>query len=58
MYFTEYGRYLHAHLDQPMLDLRMDEELSNEFKDHWAKVVPFQFKNQYKEQPGLQPHIW
>ncbi|XP_060081664.1 tetratricopeptide repeat protein 13-like [Ylistrum balloti] len=56
-YLREYVRYLHSHLDQPITDLKLDEDLSEEFRDHWAKLLPFQFRNAYKEQPGLQPDI-
>lgn len=56
-YLREYVRYLHAHLDQPIHDLNIDNDLSDEFRDHWAKLLPFQFRNAYKEQPGLQPDI-
>ncbi|VDI27895.1 Hypothetical predicted protein [Mytilus galloprovincialis] len=56
-YLREYGRYLHAHLEYSLTDLKLDEDLNHEFKDRWAKISPFTFKTQYKEQPGLQPEI-
>ncbi|KAJ8308492.1 hypothetical protein KUTeg_013366 [Tegillarca granosa] len=56
-YLREYARYLHAHLDSPVSNLKLDEELNSEFKDHWAKLLPFKFTKEYKEQSGLQPSI-
>ncbi|XP_073194126.1 tetratricopeptide repeat protein 13 isoform X3 [Lepidochelys kempii] len=33
-----------------------DTDLPGNFKDHWAKNLPFLIED-YEEQPGLQPHI-
>ncbi|XP_013386989.1 tetratricopeptide repeat protein 13 [Lingula anatina] len=56
-YLREYARYLHSHLDLSVLDLNLDEDFNGEFRDRWAKGLPFHFEGPYKEQPGLQPHI-
>uniref|UniRef100_A0A8D2QB04 Tetratricopeptide repeat domain 13 n=1 Tax=Zonotrichia albicollis TaxID=44394 RepID=A0A8D2QB04_ZONAL len=55
-YLREYSRYLHAHLDTPLTEYNTDTDLPGNFKDHWAKNLPFLIEN-YEEQPGLQPHI-
>uniref|UniRef100_A0A8C3QGU1 Tetratricopeptide repeat domain 13 n=1 Tax=Cyanoderma ruficeps TaxID=181631 RepID=A0A8C3QGU1_9PASS len=55
-YLREYSRYLHAHLDTPLTEYNTDIDLPGNFKDHWAKNLPFLIEN-YEEQPGLQPHI-
>uniref|UniRef100_A0A663MXS8 Tetratricopeptide repeat domain 13 n=1 Tax=Athene cunicularia TaxID=194338 RepID=A0A663MXS8_ATHCN len=55
-YLREYSRYLHAHLDTPLTEYNIDVDLPGNFKDHWAKNLPFLIEN-YEEQPGLQPHI-
>ncbi|XP_061234816.1 tetratricopeptide repeat protein 13 isoform X5 [Neopsephotus bourkii] len=55
-YLREYSRYLHAHLDTPLSEYNTDTDLPGNFKDHWAKNLPFLIEN-YEEQPGLQPHI-
>lgn len=53
---TEYSRYLHAHLDTSLTEYNIDMDLPGNFKDHWAKNLPFLIED-YEEQPGLQPHI-
>ncbi|XP_063299169.1 tetratricopeptide repeat protein 13 isoform X2 [Pelobates fuscus] len=55
-YLREYSRYLHAHLDTPVTEYNIDVDLPGNFKDHWAKNLPFLIED-YEEQPGLQPHI-
>ncbi|XP_069786939.1 tetratricopeptide repeat protein 13 isoform X5 [Narcine bancroftii] len=55
-YLREYSRYLHAHLDLPVTEYNIDVDLPGNFKDHWAKNLPFLIED-YEEQPGLQPHI-
>ncbi|XP_033859358.2 tetratricopeptide repeat protein 13-like isoform X1 [Acipenser ruthenus] len=55
-YLREYSRYLHAHLDTPVTEYSVDRELPGNFKNHWAKNLPFLIE-EYEEQPGLQPHI-
>ncbi|KAG8444199.1 hypothetical protein GDO86_009401 [Hymenochirus boettgeri] len=55
-YLREYSRYLHAHLDTPVTEYNIDADLPGNFKDHWAKNLPFLIED-YEEQPGLQPHI-
>ncbi|XP_067844716.1 tetratricopeptide repeat protein 13 isoform X3 [Heptranchias perlo] len=55
-YLREYSRYLHAHLDLPVTEYNIDLDLPGNFKDHWAKYLPFLIED-YEEQPGLQPHI-
>ncbi|XP_074846296.1 tetratricopeptide repeat protein 13 isoform X2 [Carettochelys insculpta] len=55
-YLREYSRYLHAHLDTPLAEYNVDTDLPGNFKDHWAKNLPFLIED-YEEQPGLQPHI-
>ncbi|XP_075452693.1 tetratricopeptide repeat protein 13 isoform X2 [Ascaphus truei] len=55
-YLREYSRYLHAHLDTPVTEYNIDVDLAGNFKDHWAKNLPFLIED-YEEQPGLQPHI-
>ncbi|XP_043551349.1 tetratricopeptide repeat protein 13 isoform X3 [Chiloscyllium plagiosum] len=55
-YLREYSRYLHAHLDLPVTEYNIDIDLPGNFKDHWAKNLPFLIED-YEEQPGLQPHI-
>ncbi|XP_045153783.1 tetratricopeptide repeat protein 13 isoform X2 [Echinops telfairi] len=55
-YLREYSRYLHAHLDTPLTEYNIDADLPGNFKDHWAKNLPFLIED-YEEQPGLQPHI-
>ncbi|KAM4771707.1 tetratricopeptide repeat protein 13 isoform 1-T1 [Rhinophrynus dorsalis] len=55
-YLREYSRYLHAHLDTPVNEYNIDVDLPGDFKDHWAKNLPFLIED-YEEQPGLQPHI-
>ncbi|KAL4237726.1 Tetratricopeptide repeat protein 13 [Mactra antiquata] len=56
-YLREYARYLHANMDQPMETLDVDDDFTDEYKDHWLKNLPFEFQGSYKEQPGIQPHI-
>lgn len=56
IFFTEYSRYLHAHLDTPLTEYNVDMDLPGKFKNHWAKNLPFLIED-YEEQPGLQPHI-
>lgn len=53
---TEYSRYLHSHLDTPLTEYNIDIDLHGNFKDHWAKNLPFLIED-YEEQPGLQPQI-
>ncbi|XP_068088055.1 tetratricopeptide repeat protein 13 isoform X2 [Hyperolius riggenbachi] len=55
-YLREYSRYLHSHLDTPITEYNIDSDLPGNFKDHWAKNLPFLIE-EYEEQPGLQPHI-
>ncbi|XP_019405433.1 PREDICTED: tetratricopeptide repeat protein 13 isoform X3 [Crocodylus porosus] len=55
-YLREYSRYLHSHLDTPLSEYNIDIDLHGNFKDHWAKNLPFLIED-YEEQPGLQPHI-
>ncbi|XP_066548672.1 tetratricopeptide repeat protein 13 isoform X1 [Amia ocellicauda] len=55
-YLREYSRYLHAHLDIPVVEYNVDQDLPGNFKNHWAKNLPFLIED-YEEQPGLQPHI-
>ncbi|XP_049645589.1 tetratricopeptide repeat protein 13 isoform X4 [Suncus etruscus] len=55
-YLREYSRYLHAHLDTSLTEYNIDMDLPGNFKDHWAKNLPFLIDD-YEEQPGLQPHI-
>ncbi|KAG9484127.1 hypothetical protein GDO78_009828 [Eleutherodactylus coqui] len=55
-YLREYSRYLHSHLDTPVTEYNIDADLPGNFKDHWAKNLPFLIED-YEEQPGLQPHI-
>ncbi|KAG2468768.1 TTC13 protein, partial [Polypterus senegalus] len=55
-YLREYSRYLHAHLDIPVTEYNIDVDLPGNFKNHWAKNLPFLIEA-YEEQPGLQPHI-
>uniref|UniRef100_A0A8C5SU87 Tetratricopeptide repeat domain 13 n=1 Tax=Laticauda laticaudata TaxID=8630 RepID=A0A8C5SU87_LATLA len=55
-YFREYSRYLHAHLDIPVVEYNIDADLPGKFKDHWVKNLPFLIED-YEEQPGLQPNI-
>ncbi|KAM5163778.1 LOW QUALITY PROTEIN: tetratricopeptide repeat protein 13 [Mantella aurantiaca] len=55
-YLREYSRYLHSHLDTPITEYNIDVDLAGNFKDHWAKNLPFLIED-YEEQPGLQPHI-
>lgn len=52
----EYSRYLHSHLDIPVSEYNADQDLPGNFKNHWAKNLPFLIED-YEEQPGLQPHI-
>ena len=44
MSLSEYARYLHAHLDMPLVGLNLDNDLSAEFKERWIKTMPFQFE--------------
>lgn len=53
---SEYSRYLHSHLDVPVAEYNVDQDLPGNFKNHWAKNLPFLIED-YEEQPGLQPHI-
>ncbi|XP_063773989.1 tetratricopeptide repeat protein 13 isoform X2 [Pseudophryne corroboree] len=55
-YLREYSRYLHSHLDTTVTEYNIDTDLPGNFKDHWAKNLPFLIED-YEEQPGLQPHI-
>uniref|UniRef100_A0AAV2K9K9 Tetratricopeptide repeat protein 13 n=1 Tax=Knipowitschia caucasica TaxID=637954 RepID=A0AAV2K9K9_KNICA len=55
-YLREYSRYLHSHLDIPVAEYNVDQNLPGNFKNHWAKNLPFLIED-YEEQPGLQPHI-
>ncbi|KAM8847017.1 tetratricopeptide repeat protein 13 isoform 2-T2 [Synchiropus picturatus] len=55
-YLREYSRYLHSHLDVPVAEYNVDLDLPGNFKNHWAKNLPFLIEG-YEEQPGLQPHI-
>uniref|UniRef100_A0A3P8Z5T7 Tetratricopeptide repeat domain 13 n=1 Tax=Esox lucius TaxID=8010 RepID=A0A3P8Z5T7_ESOLU len=55
-YLREYSRYLHSHLDVPVAEYNVDQDLPGNFKNHWAKNLPFLIED-YEEQPGLQPHI-
>ncbi|KAL3874146.1 hypothetical protein ACJMK2_037197 [Sinanodonta woodiana] len=43
-YLREYARYLHSNLEKPLEELKLDIDLSEEFRDHWAKMLPFEFK--------------
>lgn len=54
--FPEYSRYLHSHLNVPVAEYNVDQDLPGNFKNHWAKNLPFLIED-YEEQPGLQPHI-
>lgn len=56
VFLTEYSRYLHSHLDIPVAEYNVDQDLPGNFKNHWAKNLPFLIED-YEEQPGLQPHI-
>ncbi|KAI0230527.1 Tetratricopeptide repeat protein 13 [Lamellibrachia satsuma] len=56
-YLREYSRYLHRHLESPVSSVNPDRDLNGAFRDHWAKLLPFTFREGYQEQPGLQPHI-
>ncbi|KAK3093376.1 hypothetical protein FSP39_014746 [Pinctada imbricata] len=56
-YLREYARYLHSHLDDPFLQFNPDEDLDGDFKNRWSRELSFDFKDSYKEQPGLQPEI-
>uniref|UniRef100_A0A672FPM0 Uncharacterized protein n=1 Tax=Salarias fasciatus TaxID=181472 RepID=A0A672FPM0_SALFA len=55
-YLREYSRYLHSHLDVAVAEYNVDQDLPGNFKNHWAKNLPFLIED-YEEQPGLQPHI-
>ncbi|GFO17046.1 tetratricopeptide repeat protein 13-like [Plakobranchus ocellatus] len=55
-YLREYARYVHTHLDSPILSMQLEVDMSPEYLDHWVKLKPFDYSN-YKEQPGLQPDI-
>ncbi|XP_062323651.1 tetratricopeptide repeat protein 13 isoform X1 [Osmerus eperlanus] len=55
-YLREYSRYLHSHLDISVAEYNVDQDLPGNFKNHWAKNLPFLIED-YEEQPGLQPHI-
>uniref|UniRef100_A0A8C3GBF4 Tetratricopeptide repeat domain 13 n=1 Tax=Cyclopterus lumpus TaxID=8103 RepID=A0A8C3GBF4_CYCLU len=55
-YLREYSRYLHSHLDILVAEYNVDQDLPGNFKNHWAKNLPFLIED-YEEQPGLQPHI-
>uniref|UniRef100_A0A3P9JK07 Tetratricopeptide repeat domain 13 n=1 Tax=Oryzias latipes TaxID=8090 RepID=A0A3P9JK07_ORYLA len=55
-YLREYSRYMHSHLDIPVAEYNVDQDLPGNFKNHWAKNLPFLIED-YEEQPGLQPHI-
>ncbi|XP_048841610.1 tetratricopeptide repeat protein 13 isoform X2 [Brienomyrus brachyistius] len=55
-YLREYSRYMHSHLDMPVAEYNVDQDLPGNFKNHWAKNLPFLIE-EYEEQPGLQPHI-
>ncbi len=35
---------MHQKLDSPLDDLDLDADFDHEFKDHWAKTLPFQFE--------------
>lgn len=56
IFLPEYSRYLHSHLDVPVAEYNVDQDLPGNFKNHWAKNLPFLIED-YEEQPGLQPHI-
>lgn len=56
VFLPEYSRYLHSHLDIPVAEYNVDQDLPGNFKNHWAKNLPFLIE-EYEEQPGLQPHI-
>lgn len=56
LFLPEYSRYLHSHLDVPVAEYNVDQDLPGNFKNHWAKNLPFLIED-YEEQPGLQPHI-
>ena len=56
VFLPEYSRYLHSHLDIPVAEYNVDQDLPGNFKNHWAKNLPFLIED-YEEQPGLQPHI-
>lgn len=47
---------MHSHLDIPVAEYNVDQDLPGNFKNHWAKNLPFLIED-YEEQPGLQPHI-
>uniref|UniRef100_A0A4W5N6Z3 Tetratricopeptide repeat domain 13 n=1 Tax=Hucho hucho TaxID=62062 RepID=A0A4W5N6Z3_9TELE len=51
-YLREYSRYLHSHLDIPVAEYNVDQDLPGNFKNHWAKNLPFLIED-YEEQPGL-----
>ncbi|XP_072032463.1 tetratricopeptide repeat protein 13-like [Amphiura filiformis] len=55
-YIREYSRYLHSHLDTPMSEYSMDEDINGSMKDRWVKGQSFSSVS-YKEQPGLDPEI-
>jgi len=41
---SEYARYLHANLDQDIEKVNLDNDFTEEFKDHWLKNLPFDFQ--------------
>lgn len=41
---SEYARYLHANLDQPLESLTVDTDFSDDYRDHWLKNLPFEFQ--------------
>ncbi|KAJ0026778.1 hypothetical protein NQD34_017778 [Periophthalmus magnuspinnatus] len=40
-YLREYSRYLHSHLDIPVAEYNVDQDLPGNFKNHWAKKPAF-----------------
>ncbi|XP_076462579.1 tetratricopeptide repeat protein 13-like [Babylonia areolata] len=58
-YIREYGRFLHASLDEPVTHLHPEVELDEKTRVSWVQGLPLTLRSQgvYREQPGLQPHI-
>ena len=52
--FPEFSRYLHSHLDTPINEFSMDQDIQGVMKDRWVKGQAFSSAS-YKEQPGLDP---
>ncbi|KAL8615995.1 hypothetical protein ACOMHN_014957 [Nucella lapillus] len=58
-YIREYGRFLHASLEEPVSHLHPEMELDEKMRVSWVQGLPLTLRGQglYREQPGLQPHI-